>query len=43
VNSQAAQVFVYYRVQAADVTAAIAAAHALQVHLRALMPGLSCT
>ena len=42
-NSQAAQVFVYYRVQAADVTAAIAAAHALQVHLRALMPGLSCT
>ena len=42
-NSQAAQVFVYYRVHAAHVAAAIAAVRALQAHLQALIPGLSCT
>ena len=42
-TSQAEQVFVYYRVQAVDVAAAIAAAHAFQAHLQTLMPGLACT
>jgi uncharacterized protein with von Willebrand factor type A (vWA) domain len=42
VSSQATQVFVYYRVQAADVEAVIAAVAALQARLRTQMPGLTC-
>jgi len=43
VSSQPAQVFVYYRVRAADVATVIAAVHTLQARLQALMPGLSCS
>ena len=39
----AAQVFVYYRVRAADVAAAIAAVRALHAGLQAALPGLVCT
>ena len=39
----AAQVFVYYRVQAGDAAAAIAAGRTFQIDLRALLPGLNCT
>ena len=39
----AAQVFVYYRVQAVDAAAAIAAVRTFQNDLQALMPGLNCT
>ena len=39
----AAQVFVYYRVQARDAAAAIAAVRMFQNDLLALMPGLNCT
>ena len=38
-----AQVFVYYRVRAADAAAAIAAVRAGQAHLRLSLPGLACT
>ena len=38
-----AQVFVYYRVRAADGTAAIAAVQAGQARLKVTLPGLACT
>lgn len=38
-----AQVFVYYRVRAADGAAAIAAVQAGQAHLKVALPGLACT
>jgi len=43
VSPGAAQVFVYYRVRAADAVAAIAAVRALQAKLQAELPGLDCT
>ena len=42
-SSGAAQVFVYYRVRAADVPALIADVQSLQAHWRAAFPGLACT
>ena len=38
-----AQVFVYYRVSAADAAAAIAAVQVCQAHFRLASPGLVCT
>lgn len=37
-----AQVFVYYRVRAADAAAVIAAVQACQTHWRLALPGLAC-
>lgn len=38
-----AQLYVYYRVQPADLPALIAAVHALQSDLQAVLPGVVCT
>jgi Domain of unknown function (DUF4936) len=43
VSAGPAQVFVYYRVRAADAAEAIAAAQACQARLRLTLPGLACT
>jgi len=43
VSPGAAQVFVYYRVRAADAAVAIAAVRALHAGFRAELPGLVCT
>ncbi|MES2957839.1 MAG: DUF4936 family protein [Pseudomonadota bacterium] len=39
----AAQVFVYYRVRAADLLAVVAAVQVLHARLPTLMPGLACS
>jgi hypothetical protein len=42
VTSDAAHLFIYYRVRAADATAAIAAARAMQAELQTVFAGLLC-
>ena len=41
-SAGAAQVFVYYRVRAADAPLVIAAVHAAFIELQAALPGLDC-